>query len=151
MQTEVLDAGGDPSTEKDPRDYAATNIKRFGNFLVDSAIFYILKLILISLLYALDIKVNANETLSSIFSLSSYLLYYFILEFISGGKTVGKYLTKTRVVYKDGSTPKAASIIQRAFCRFIPFDAFSFLSSNPIGWHDKLSDTIVIDEETFNA
>jgi uncharacterized RDD family membrane protein YckC len=99
---------------------------------------------------ALEIDIEANIVLNWLIILSSSFLYYFILESMNG-KTIGKYLTKTRVIYMDGSTPTNVTIAKRALCRFIPFDAFSFLSSYPIGWHDKYSDTLVIDEKTFNA
>ena len=150
METEVLDAGGDLSVEKDPRDYVASNSKRFGNLIVDTIMYGIMIFILTSLLYAMEIDVEAYFGVSLLINLSSSFLYYFSLESMNG-KTLGKYLTKTRVVYKDGSTPTNGTIAKRALCRFIPFDALSFLSSNPIGWHDKFSDTLVIDEKTFNA
>jgi uncharacterized RDD family membrane protein YckC len=149
METEVLDAGGDLSVEKDPRDYVASNSKRFGNLIVDTIMYGIMIFILTSLLYAMEIDVEAYFGVSLLINLSSSFLYYFSLESMNG-KTLGKYLTKTRVVYKDGSTPTNGTIAKRALCRFIPFDALSFLSSYPIGWHDKFSDTLVIDEKTFN-
>ena len=150
METEVSDAGGDLSGEKDPRDHVASNSKRFGNLIVDTIIYYLLIIILTLLFYAMGVDVEANVGLNWLVTLSSSFLYYFILESMNG-KTIGKYLTKTRVVYQDGSTPTNGTIAKRALCRFIPFDALSFLSSYPIGWHDKFSDTLVIDEKTFNA
>lgn len=149
MQTEVLDAGGDLSLEKDPRDYVASNGKRFLNLIIDRILLYIMVVILSATFIALEIDIEANIVLNWLIILSSSFLYYFSLESMNG-KTVGKYLTKTRVVYNDGSTPTNGTIAKRALCRFIPFDALSFLSSNPIGWHDKYSDTLVIDEKTFN-
>lgn len=150
MQTEVLDSGGDLSTEKDPRDYVASNGKRFGNLIVDTIMNYVLLFIVSFILLAMDINIAENVGWRWLATLSTSFLYYFSLESMNG-KTIGKYLTKTRVVYMDGSTPTNGTIAKRALCRFIPFDAFSFLSSNPIGWHDKFSDTIVIDEQRFNA
>lgn len=150
MQTEVLDAGGDISLEKDPRDYVASNMKRFGNLIADTIMNYVLLFIVSFILLAMDINIAENVGWRWLATLSTSFLYYFSLESMNG-KTIGKYLTKTRVVYKDGSTPTNGTIAKRALCRFIPFDAFSFLSSNPIGWHDKFSDTIVIDEKSFNA
>lgn len=150
MQTEVLDSGGDLSVEKDPRDYVASNGKRFLNLIIDTIMYYIIIVLLTVIFIAVEIDVEANVALNWLVTLSSSFLYYFSLESMNG-KTVGKYLTKTRVVYIDGSTPTNGTIAKRALCRFIPFDALSFLSSNPIGWHDKYSDTLVIDEKTFNA
>ena len=150
MQTEVLDSGGDLSVEKDPRDYVASNGKRFLNLIIDTIMYYIIIVLLTVIFIAVEIDIEANVALNWLVTLSSSFLYYFSLESMNG-KTVGKYLTKTRVVYIDGSTPTNGTIAKRALCRFIPFDALSFLSSNPIGWHDKYSDTLVIDEKTFNA
>ena len=55
-------------------------------------------------------------------------------------------ITKTRVVTEDGQKPTAMNILGRTACRFIPFDAFSFLGSKAVGWHDSISKTHVINE-----
>jgi uncharacterized RDD family membrane protein YckC len=46
----------------------------------------------------------------------------------------------------DGTKPTFQKIVIRSLVRIIPFEAFSLLSPNPRGWHDTLSDTIVIDD-----
>ncbi|MEM6265057.1 MAG: RDD family protein, partial [Bacteroidota bacterium] len=65
------------------------------------------------------------------------------------GKTPGKFVTKTQVVNKDGGKPTPGQLIGRTFARFIPFDAFSFLASNPVGWHDSLSKTRVVKDDSL--
>ncbi len=75
-----------------------------------------------------------------------YVAYYIFFEHFLGGKTLGKFITRTRVVSKDGQRPSFENIIGRSFSRVVPFEAFSFLGSKPSGWHDDWSNTIVIDE-----
>lgn len=74
------------------------------------------------------------------------VMLYMISESLLKGKTVGKYLTKSRVLTDEGMVPDALTIIKRSLCRLIPFDALSFLGSDAYGWHDSISKTIVIDE-----
>lgn len=71
---------------------------------------------------------------------------YFILFETVWGKSPAKFITRTKVVNEDGSKPTASTIALRTLCRLIPFDFVSFFSSNPRGWHDKLSKTIVIND-----
>jgi hypothetical protein len=71
-------------------------------------------------------------------------IYYFFFEFLFSA-TPAKFLSETRVVdeeYED--KPYYKEIIARTFCRFIPFEPFSFFGR--IGWHDGLSNTKVVKE-----
>ena len=60
------------------------------------------------------------------------------------GKTVGKMLTKSTVVREDGGRITLGQAFGRSLCRLIPFDAFSFLGSTAVGWHDSISKTRVV-------
>lgn len=71
------------------------------------------------------------------------MFYYSILE-ASTGRSIAKYITKTKVVNYKGETPDFGTILLRTLCRFIPFEPFSFLGSDASGWHDTLSKTKVI-------
>ena len=72
------------------------------------------------------------------------MLYFIITEGVYQ-KSVGKFITGTKVVTATGGRPTFGQIVGRTFARFIPFEAFSFLSgSKPVGWHDSLSGTRVI-------
>ncbi|WP_349663302.1 RDD family protein [Cellulophaga lytica] len=42
-------------------------------------------------------------------------------------KTIGKFVTKTKVVKMNGEKPTDGDIMTRTFCRLIPFDRLSFL------------------------
>ena len=61
------------------------------------------------------------------------------------GKTPAKYITRTQVLAVDGKKPAFAAIVVRNLCRFIPFEAFSFLGEK--GWHDQFSNTIVVEDK----
>lgn len=75
------------------------------------------------------------------------VIFYYFFESI-WSKTPAKFITKTKVIMKDGTKPKFKNILIRALCRFIPFDPLSFLGSkNPVGWHDELSKTVVVDDK----
>lgn len=70
--------------------------------------------------------------------------YYLIFEGISN-KTIGKYLTKTKIIRNDGKQPSLIHIDVRTIIRIVPLDIFSYLFSSN-GWHDRFSKTIVIEE-----
>ena len=73
-------------------------------------------------------------------------IYYSIFEGLTG-RSVGKLITKTKVVNEEGEKASFDSIIRRSLCRYIPFEALSFLGSDAIGWHDTLSKTRVVEIE----
>ena len=127
---------------------------RFVNFLIDFIIWLILAMIVIFI-----IGLVVQPTDESFISLLGYILifgtfiaYYAIME-IKFQKTVGKFVTKTKVVKMDGTKPKTSDIITRTFCRLIPFDRISFLFVRN-GIHDFLSKTKVVKDnigESTNA
>ena len=93
-----------------------------------------------------------NTTDQFFMSVSSYLIiaigffsYYIFMETMFQ-KTFGKFITKTKVVTKDGKTPKLGDIVIRTFCRFVPFDHISFLFTAN-GFHDRLSDTTLVKDD----
>jgi len=79
----------------------------------------------------------------------NYFLYYFLMENYLDGRTVAKYITGTKVISTDGTKPTTQQIIYRSLSRIVPFDALSFLGEN--GWHDKWSDTRVINIKNYQA
>ena len=74
-----------------------------------------------------------------------YFLYFFGLETTNGGKTIGKRLLKMSVINNKGESLSITQIFIRCLCRFIPFDAISFLCG--WNWHDFLSTTYVVDDK----
>lgn len=77
-----------------------------------------------------------------------FVFYYISLEYVNNGKTIGKIVLKMRVVSSRGNEFSISQICLRLVCRFIPFDAFSFLWEG--NWHDKLSGTKVV-KTTINS
>jgi len=131
--------------------------KRFLNNLIDSFVFYLLIFALSAMFGAGTVVLGNEEILENedAFQISSYLfsfiiifLYYSVFEYYSKGKTVGKYITKSRALREDGSIMNFSECALRSVCRFIPFDRLSFLGPNR-GWHDKFSKTMVVEDDGF--
>jgi len=80
----------------------------------------------------------ANQLMTSAFS----VLYYFVQESL-WGVTLAKLITGTRVLTETGGTPSARQILGRSLARLVPFEPFSFLGGDPVGWHDTWSNTRV--------
>jgi uncharacterized RDD family membrane protein YckC len=76
------------------------------------------------------------------------IVYYGLFETVSM-RTFGKYITNTMVVNRDGTSPDSMRIFLRTLCRLIPLEAISFLGRPPIGLHDNLSKTLVVDIALF--
>jgi uncharacterized RDD family membrane protein YckC len=60
------------------------------------------------------------------------------------GRTPGKFITGTRVVHEKGGKASLPQIVGRTMVRFVPFEAFTFLSSEGARWHDRWSKTRVV-------
>lgn len=128
--------------------------KRFLNFIID---FFACIIIAFILSLIIGFFVNSSDGLflqlfAYLLFFGTYFAYYAIME-IKFQKTVGKYVTKTKVVKMDGTKPEKSEIIMRTFCRFIPFDRVTFLFMKN-GIHDFLSKTTVIKDniaESTNA
>jgi len=128
--------------------------KRFLNLLLDNLFLlgfgYVFAIIIVFILAVIELYTDKmfDKMNDYLLGIVVTLIYYTISETITG-KSPAKHITKTRVVMADGARPKFNNILVRTLCRLIPFEAFSFLGSHyPIGWHDSISNTIVIDEKT---
>lgn len=75
----------------------------------------------------------------------TYLLYCFLAETIFR-QTFGKICTNSCVV-SNGHRLSAGQVLLRTLCRFIPFDAISFLFR--ANWHDRISSTAVVYVDTW--
>lgn len=137
----------------------ASGNKRFVNYIVDTIMYYMILGLLGVIAGALSLMgydgmllffTEINPLLEFAFNLSIMGLYYVLMEALTQ-RTLGKFITGTRVVMADGSKPEAGIIVKRTLCRFIPFEQFSFIGSTPRGWHDSLSDTYLIDIKKYDA
>lgn len=132
----------------------ASSGKRFGNYLIDKVSIYLVwNYVLYKPTVALLTLVYEYTQSKELLYIVNYALIIFffvfilaIVEAVTGGKTLGKYITRTRAVNQNGSriTPKTA--ILRCLCRLVPFEIFSALGNPSYPWHDRWSKTYVIDE-----
>jgi uncharacterized RDD family membrane protein YckC len=132
--------------------------RRLANYFIDLAAQYIIVLgigLTAGLLTYIDIYAPM-EYVNSMGKLEEYLLgyivmfiYYFTFESLTGGRTLGKYITGTKVLTWYGERPTAGRIAKRTLCRMIPLNHFSFLEENPRGWHDSISDTVVVEVKKY--
>ncbi len=134
--------------ESDLVKLAAGKGKRFVNYLIDQTFVYIMSLVIeiILILNSSDIFIGDSTLESLLLNFSIALVYYLVAESLYG-KTLGKLVTQTKVVTPSGRKPSPLTILGRSCARCIPFNALSLLSSSgAMGWHDRISDTYVIDD-----
>ena len=110
--------------------------KRFANLILDQIF-----LMIFSVFMAITFSLGGY-----FFSIVVIFIYYTVFEALTG-KSIAKYITNTKVVDVNGEKPVFSVIAVRSLCRFIPFEALSFLGSNNSGWHDTISKTYVIEED----
>ncbi len=117
---------------------------RFKNYLIDSFFIYIMAfgaiaqyITYFSMASLSGLGNSIGIQLVFIFAL---WIYYLLMEAIFG-KTLGKIITGSAVQFYGKSS--FAGALGRSFCRFIPFDALSYLFKNGYGWHDQFSKTTV--------
>ncbi|MCG9791041.1 RDD family protein [Flavobacterium algicola] len=110
---------------------------RLYNFIIDSLIFFVLVL-----LAAIILRDIIDQKTLRYIMIVFYYFYYLILESVFG-QTIGKMVTKTKVVdAMTGEKPAFIKIVARTVTRLIPIDFLSYLFVVN-GIHDKLSKTIV--------
>lgn len=134
-------------------DLLATRFQRFLNLSIDLMFIYILVLSLGTTIILVALSANNFELSNWIENLNkveigfysaivAFLYYYFTEVYFS--RTIAKLITHTIVVTADGTKPSKKHFFIRSCCRFIPFEAFSFFSEAPRGWHDSFSETYVV-------
>lgn len=121
----------------------ASKGKRIANYLIDGIIAQFIGSAL-SLVMGMQVDTGFN-LIANLSGIGFYLLYYIMFEHLNNGRTIGKMVTRTKVVTETGETPTVEALIGRTFARIIPFDALSFLGARNNGWHDRLSHTLVVD------
>ena len=123
-----------------------TQGKRILNYIIDIIGIFAGALLLGIALYMLGLGFLIEETDDTIFGWLIMFVYYLLFEAV-WGKSPAKFITKTKVITENGNKPDFRDIFVRTLCRFIPFEQFSFFSSNPIGLHDRFSKTLVVDDK----
>ena len=134
----------------------ASTGQRFLNFIIDIFACYAISIFFAVVLISTGIidKNTPDDTLESwLVWILSLFTYYFICE-LKFQRTLGKLVTKTKVIVLDGKKPTTSQILGRTLARFIPFEVLSgFLSQRFhtwYGWHDSLSGTMVVSLKHFS-
>lgn len=141
-QIEVLDAEIYESNVTRKPIHLVSGMVRFVNFVIDNSIVLLLSAIIQAsgLLgefgYARNVFFSPNYILAS--------LCYFVTSEYYFKKSIGKVVTRTMVVRRDGKDVRFWNIFIRTLCRHIPFEPLSCFGSNVVGWHDSLSNTHVV-------
>lgn len=151
-QSKLMESQQDILVNLDFQLVQASSGKRFANYIIDLIVFYALFFvagIVIALLSPESIDdveaVGNNQLLDRLISLLLFGVYMGVLEAIFKGRTLGKLITGTRAVNEDGSTISFQKGFLRGLCRIVPFEPFSALGSPAYPWHDKWTNTYVID------
>lgn len=136
--------------KKEVDENVVSSFTRFLNFLIDNIVWYIFGFIIV-IIVRLIVQPQNDETHQIINLLSmafAFFAYYIFME-NKFQKTVGKYITKTKIVKINGEKPESSDILTRTFCRLIPFDRISYLFVKN-GFHDMLSKTKVVRDKLTN-
>ena len=136
----------------------ASGGKRFANYIIDLLSFYALALsvgLVLVLANPATIDSLNDESLGfnildRLITLVLYGLYMFAIETVFKGKSLGKLITGTRAVNEDGTNVSAKAALFRGLSRAVPFNALSALGNPAYPWHDKWTNTYVIDERASN-
>jgi len=133
----------------------ASKGKRFLNFILDNIISRLVLTTIIGVILGFVLAIFkfsfiiydeiTIRIIDFILGIIIVITYYTLTEFKLKGKSIGKFVTNTKVVMLDGSEPDLRTIHIRSWCRLIPFEPFSFLGSSNSGWHDTMSKTKVVD------
>ncbi|MFY9307726.1 MAG: RDD family protein [Bacteroidia bacterium] len=126
----------------------ASKWQRFFHHVLDTFICLLLLSPLSRLSYELGVGAVervAGQSMAIFTLLVLFSLIYFPFFETVFGATPAKFLTETRTTTSDGDKIDFKLSVLRTFCRYIPFEPFSFLGSR--GWHDSISETRVIKEK----
>ena len=124
--------------------------KRLANLLIDTFFFYLFILVIGFVAAMINPAVidwldETHPLVDRLIGSLLFVAYYVIFENWLG-KTPGKMITKTKVVDVKGEKPTFTTLLGRNFSRLIPFDALTFFRETPIGMHDRIAHTLVVDD-----
>lgn len=117
---------------------------RFANLLIDTICVYALFFIVVFTAVIIKLSnggmVEDSQVFYFVLSYAILIGYFTVLEALTG-RSVGKFITGTRVYRLDGQPLTWKDAFLRALIRLIPFEAFSGLGFAP--WHDEWTKTTV--------
>jgi uncharacterized RDD family membrane protein YckC len=135
--------------------HRATKGQRFANYIIDLISFYIIYFMFTGILLIISPAFNhwvsnSSELSQRFVGILSYISYCFLIESITGGRSIGKLITGTKVIMIDGSKPKVGNFFVRNIIRgIILVDQLSFFGEN--GLHDSWSETRVINIKDYES
>ena len=122
-------------------DQLASKSIRFFNFAID----YLLIIGVTKYLGNFGNDINVKSVYIFIF-----LTYYTLFEWFTNGKTIGKYITKTRAIKDNGNSIEFKESIIRSLIRIIPLEPWICLFTDyGYGWHDRWTNTIVVPDSVI--
>ncbi len=146
-ESNPLDELSDKTKQAEDFSEGASNGVRFLNYLIDTILWYLLAVVIMLAI----VFFSGNEELLDdkffgyLITFVAMFSYYTFLEALTG-QSIGKMITRTRVINQSGNKPELMQVAGRSLARVIPFDALSFLFASE-GWHDSLSGTRVVKTE----
>lgn len=122
--------------------------KRVVNLIIDTVFCYFTTVFILAFIYFdfYNDVMTISTNLIRVYILIALFFYYLLCEYFYG-KTLGKFITKTKVISFKNDKPTFLAILIRTICRFIPFYFLSFLGTSNLGLHDLISKTKVITEK----
>ena len=103
---------------------------RLANYLIDGIVYlictFIIGLILGVVAVMMNFQLPESNLIYNIIAAIVLVFYYFLIESITKGRSIGKLVTGTKVVMIDGSTPTTKDYFMRSLCRIIPFKFYLF-------------------------
>ena len=132
----------------------ASSGKRFANYIIDVIAVYIVMMFIGFITEIIfpgsisELKMGLIE--ERLIGIVFYGLIMFSIETAFQGKSLGKLITGTRAINKDGNDISMVKSLLRNFIRAVPFNALSALGSPSNPWHDSWLDTLVVDEKKLS-
>ncbi|HEY8954171.1 RDD family protein [Chitinophaga sp.] len=134
--------------EDETKLHDASSGQRLANYLIDIITFYAAIFALFFVLGAAAPEV-AESVLSFIekpfVPLLLYGLYMGTVEAVFQGRSIGKLITGTKAVTEDGVAVSAGKAFLRGLIRAVPFNGLSGFGYHCNPWHDRWTNTQVID------
>jgi uncharacterized RDD family membrane protein YckC len=125
---------------------SASRWLRFANAIIDQIAIYALLYVAVTvavLVAGAQVIQWLKQVPDIVLGVALYLVYYIFCEGLTA-RTIGKWVTGTRVVNETGLRPTFLQTLGRSFGRLIPFDALSFVEADRRGWHDSVASTYVV-------
>ncbi|WP_295117566.1 RDD family protein [uncultured Chitinophaga sp.] len=151
METNIPNSRNELSGFSDELDdlvvqHDASRGERFGNYIIDVIIASVISRAFFAVIYGrsfLEQEEFAWDTwftsvvLSSVFMLA----FYTLMEGLLKGRSIGKFLTGTKAVRRDGQPFTFGDAFYRSLVRIVPFEVFSGFGTP---WHDQWTGTTVV-------